>query len=352
MLKKRGLSVLLISSIRKKVSMKYQTLFKRTLGMSFIIALFMGCSAPAVQAPTLMSPTSIPTVEVTPFPTQTAKPTMEKIWETNGNPNAFDLPTELALDAQGNIYVIDGGNQRVQKFDQDGNFLLMWGSQGNGDGQFLFHVPPAHYGSLTIDKDGYVYVTDHFNRVQKFDSNGKFVMKFGETGYPNGEFYNLYGIAVDDQGNIYTTDWTKYEIQKFDGEGKFLQKWEVPSCQLGATSFPQNLVIDGQGQLYVTNDGGNCIQKFDTQGNLLQQWGGTGRGNGQFDKLLSLALDTHGNIYVTDNGNNRIQKFDPDGNFLVSYGPFDYPVGIAVDSEGYVYAVEIVLGRLQKLRLQ
>jgi DNA-binding beta-propeller fold protein YncE len=335
--------------------MKYQILFKRILGIGLILVLLTGCSAPATQAPTPVPPTSSPTVEVTLSPTVPARSTlspMEKIWETNGDPNAFNRPTELALDGQGNIYVIDGGNQRVQKFDKDGNFLLAWGEPGAGEGQFLFSVPPAHYGSITVDKDGYVYVTDHHNRVQKFDGNGNFLMKFGETGYGDGEFAALYGIAVDDEENIYTTDWTKYEIQKFDSEGKFLQKWEVPSCQPGGTATPHNLVMGGQGQLYVTNRTGNCVQKFDGEGNLLQQWGEMGEAAAQFNKVLSMALDPDGNIYVIDNENGRIQKFDPNGNFLAAYGPFDYPAGIAVDPEGYVYVVEIVLGRLQKLRLQ
>ena len=326
--------------------------FFKTLSILTAIELFItACGAPATQLPTPIPPTSISTNVVMPSPTSPSKLTMEKIWSTTGSPNTFYRPTELSLDLQGNIYVIDGGNQRVQKLDKNGKFVLMWGSQGSKDGQFLFHVPPAHYGSLTVDKDGYVYVTDRFNRVQKFDSNGNFRMKFGETGYGNGEFASLYGIAVDDQGNIYTTDWIRYQIQKFSSQGEFLQNWEVPSCQLGATSFPSNLVLDRQGQIYVTNDGGDCIQKFDTQGNLLQQWGELGSANGQFDKPLSIALDAQGNIYVTDNGNGRIQKFDSNGKFMAAYGPFDYPVGIAVDHAGYLYIVEIVLGRLQKIQL-
>src|SRR5688572_22029330 len=332
--------------------MKYQILLKRILEIGLVLVLLTGCSAPAMQAATLVPPTPSLTAEVTPSPTQTAEPTMEQLWETNGSPNAFHLPTELALDSQGNSYVIDGGNHRVQKFDRDGNFLLMWGDSGAGDGQFMFQASPAHYGSITVDKDGYVYVTDHHNRVQKFDTNGTFLMKFGETGYGDGQFAALYGIAVDDQGNIYTTDLTKYEIQKFDSEGRFVQKWEVPSCKPGGVSVPHNVVVDSQGQIYIPNGDGNCIQKFDNEGNLLQQWGEMGEADGQLRKPISVALDAQGNIYVSENRNSRIQKFDSNGNFLAVYGPFDYPVGIAVDQEGYVYVVEIVVGRLQKLLLQ
>lgn len=332
--------------------MKGSFVSKAVFCVGTILMLLVACTAPATQAPTLVPPTSSPTVAVTPLPTQPAAPKMENIWETIGSPNTFYRPTELALDSQDNIYIIDGGNQRVQKFDKDGNFLLTWGGPGAGDGQFLFHVPPAHYGSITVDKDGYVYVADHHNRIQKFDSNGNFLMKFGDTGYPDGEFYTLYGVATDEEGNIYTTDGTKYEIQKFSKQGEFLHKWEVPSCNPGGISSPYNLVVNGQEQVYVTNQSGNCVQKFDNQGNLLQQWGDLGNAEGQFNKPLSIALDAQGNLYVSDNENSRIQKFDPDGNFLAAYGPFEYPVGIAVDSEGYVYLVEIVFGRLQKLRLQ
>jgi tripartite motif-containing protein 71 len=330
--------------------MKYQNLLKRMLDVGLVFVLLTGCGVPATQLPTSIPPT--PTVAMTLSPTPPPKLTIEKIWDTNGSPNVFYRPTELALDSQGNIYVIDGGNHRVQKYDKDGNFILMWGSIGAGDGQFLFHAAPAHYGSIAVDKDDYVYVTDHHNRVQKFDSNGNFLMKFGETGYGDGEFAILYGVAVDDEGNIYTTDWSEYEIQKFNSEGEFLQKWEVPSCKPGGTSFPHNLVVDSQGQIYVPNANGNCIQKFDNEGNLLKQWGELGIDDGQFNQPLNIALDAQGNIYVSDNENGRIQKFDSNGNFLAGYGPFDYPVGIAIDEEGYLYVVEIVLGRFQKLRLQ
>ncbi len=318
--------------------MKYQTLLKRILGIGLVFVLLPGCSALGTPSPTL--------------PAKSTSSPMEKIWSTNGGPEIpFQLPTELALDAQGNTYVIDGGNHRVQKFDKDGNFILTWGSQGAGDGQFLFRVPPAHYGSITVDKDGYVYVTDRNNRIQKFDSSGTFLMKFGGTGYADGEFATLYGVAVDDQGNIYTADWDKHDVQKFSSEGKLLQNWEVPSCKPGGISFPHNLVVDSQGQIYIPNADGNCIQKFDNEGNLLQQWGEMGEADGQLRKPINIVLDKHGNIYVSENRNGRIQKFDPNGNFLAIYGPFDLPDGIAVDSEGYVYVIEVGSGSLKKLRL-
>jgi len=331
--------------------MKTLSVYERILGAGLIFSILSACGVPATQAPSFETPPSSP--DIAPTSTQSTGPSMETVWTTTGNEDALRLPTELAVDSQGNVYVIDGGNHRVQKFDKDGNFLLAWGGLGNGDGKFLFHTnPDGYYGTITVDQNDYVYVGDRHNRIQKFDNNGNFLMKFGDTGYDEGEFAALGGVAVDAQGNIYTADWVNYEIQKFDSAGTFLQQWEVPSCKPGGVSFPHKVVLDGQGQIHIPNAGGNCIQKFDAKGTLLQQWGEGGKAEGQFDKPRSLALDAQGNIYVSDNINGRIQKFEPGGKFLAAYGPFEYPVGIAVDSEGYVYIVEVAQGRLQKLRLQ
>ena len=170
--------------------MKNSILFYYVLGVSLLFSLF-GCSAPSIQQPTLVPPAATSTVTTVP---PTVSPSMETIWKTNGSPDALKLPTELAVDSQGNVYVIDGDNHRVQKFDKDGNFVLSWGGLGAMDGKFLFHTnPDGFYGAITVDENDDVYVGDHHNRIQKFDSNGTFLMKFGGTGYDDGEFAVLGG---------------------------------------------------------------------------------------------------------------------------------------------------------------
>ena len=84
----------------------------------------------------------------------------------------FDDPQGLAVDGNGNLYVADMGNHRVQKFGPSGQFLLKWGAQGSGDGQFDF---PS---GIAVDGDGNVYVADSRNcRVQKFSPSGEFLAK-------------------------------------------------------------------------------------------------------------------------------------------------------------------------------
>ena len=129
-------------------------------------------------------------------------------------------PTDVAVDGQGNIYIIDVLNRRVHKKDKDNNILLLFGSEGNGDGQFCF---PR---SIALDSEGKIYVTDGItNRVQKFDIDGSFILKWGEAGTGDGEFDMPGGIAVSSSGRVYIADMYNSRIQVFDQDGNFLFKF-------------------------------------------------------------------------------------------------------------------------------
>src|SRR5207248_6085979 len=93
-------------------------------------------------------------------------------------PNNFNLPTDIAFAANGDLYVTDGyGSARVVKYSRDGKYLSQWGTRGKGPGEFgLPH-------NLVIDSEGKVYVTDRDNqRIEVFDANGKFLSQWTGTG--------------------------------------------------------------------------------------------------------------------------------------------------------------------------
>ena len=129
-------------------------------------------------------------------------------------------PSGVVVDSSGNVYVTDTSNNRIQKFDSTGNPLMKWGSEGSGDGQFNYP-----YG-IAIDNEGNIYVADSNNhRIQKFDSEGNFLMRWGSEGTGDGQFRWFCGIAISGSGDVYVADSENNRIQKFDSEGKFLTKW-------------------------------------------------------------------------------------------------------------------------------
>jgi DNA-binding beta-propeller fold protein YncE len=220
----------------------------------------------------------------------------------------FDEPLGLATDASGNLYVSDLGNGRIQKFDSSGTFLLQWGSPGSGDGEFTSPI------GVAIDDAGNVYVADSDNfsahyRIQKFDSSGNFLLKWGSSGSGDGQFDGLQGIAVDPSGNVYVADLWNHRIQKFDANGNFLTKWGSPGSGDGQFVLPRGLATDSSGNLYVADFGNDRIQQFDANGTLLAKWGTLGGGSGQFNGPGWVAVAGSGNVYVADQYNSRIQLF-------------------------------------------
>ncbi len=143
---------------------------------------------------------------------------MTRQWgEFGDKPGQFKFPAMIASDKSSNIYVVDQNNHRIQKFDSDGNFILMWGKPGSGPGEFNFP-----YG-IAIDSKGNVFVSDmNNNRIQKFSSTGELLVFSGSYGTADGQLKYPYGIAIDEKDVLYVLDAFNYRIQKFDNDLKFL----------------------------------------------------------------------------------------------------------------------------------
>jgi tripartite motif-containing protein 71 len=263
-------------------------------------------------------------------------------WGSFGNQGGqFAYPAGIAVHGNNN-YVADFYNYHIEKFDNDGAFLLQWTAS------------PDPFG-VAVDPQGYVYVGES-SRVQKFNDSGQLVLTWGSFGTNDGQFTTPGGIALDGSGNVYVTDFVLNRVQKFDATGTFLLKWGTTGSSDGQFKAPLGIAIDGSGNVYVADTGNDRIQKFDDSGTLLTQWGSLGTGDGQFDLSESfVAVDAGGNVYVTDSDNDRIQKFDGNGTFLTKWGSrgtgdgqFQTPKGIAVDATGNVYIADSGNYRVQK----
>ena len=180
----------------------------------------------------------------------------------------------------GEVYVVDYMNIRIQKFDSNGDFITKWGSEGEGDGEF--GVP---HGIAVHPSSGNVYVVDMNNcNVQIFDSEGNFLSKWGSQGEGDGQFLHPHSIALDSEGNVYVTDMANYNVQKFDGKGNFLLKWGEEGTGDVQFKAPEGLAIDSSDNVYVADTETANIQKFDSEGNLLLKWGSEGSQEGRMEE--------------------------------------------------------------------
>ena len=175
-------------------------------------------SAPAAATPASNTPTVSP-----PAVTLTASP-VEVIWQTNGDLDApLTDPFQLAIDPDGNLWVADGQSSRFLIFAPDGTFLETWGTPGSGDGQFNFVSEQSDpTGAVAFDLAGNLYVLDPGNhRVQKFASDRTFLTSWGSEGNGDGQFGHPYDIATDADGRVYVIDDVRDDIQVFASDGRY-----------------------------------------------------------------------------------------------------------------------------------
>lgn len=214
--------------------------------------------------------------------------------------HAFQFPQGVAVDPWGDVYVSEiGYNHRVEKFDSSGSFLGQWGGYGHGDGQF------DQPRDLAVGPSGSVYVTDSYNhRVQRFDTTGRFFGKWGSYGPGEGQFEYPSGVAVDSSGDVYVAD-RGGRVKKFDWIG-------VPRTVGGPWGGPGTgyfVAVDAFDNVYTTYEYDHSVKKLRSTGGMLGQWGSEGTGTGQFLTPAGVAVDASGSVYVADYGNHCVQKF-------------------------------------------
>jgi sugar lactone lactonase YvrE len=139
------------------------------------------------------------------YDADTLKP-LRKIGTTGHNheltsPGDFAKPSGVAVDKEGNVYVADTLNNRIEMFDADGNFIRTFGKNGDGPGYF------ARPKGVALDSDGHIWVADGVqDRIQVFTKEGQLLIAFGGHGPLPGQFQGLVNIAIDKQDRVFTTE--------------------------------------------------------------------------------------------------------------------------------------------------
>ena len=138
-------------------------------------------------------------------------------------PGDFSKPTDVAVDQDGNLYVCDTLNNRIEIFDADGKFMSTFGKAGDGPGYF------ARPKGVAIDSDGHIWVADGMqDRVQVFNKEGQLLISFGGHGLLPGQFQGLVGITADKNNRVFTSEMFPGRVQQFryvtDSEAEQLKK--------------------------------------------------------------------------------------------------------------------------------
>ncbi len=201
-----------------------------------------------------------------------------------------------------------------------------FGSQGQAAGQF------NGASAAAVDSQGNLYIADTLNhRIEVLSSDGKPIRTIGAFGSGNGQFFEPRGVAVDSNGNLYVADTWNARVVKFDSSGKFLKSWGAGKQDFGGgrrasptdgsaaenqaqpLGFfgPRGIAVDSQGNVYLADTGNKRIVVTDSEGNYRYQWGAFGSAAGQFSEPIGVAVDDN-NVYVADTWNGRVQAFARD----------------------------------------
>lgn len=219
---------------------------------------------------------------------------------------AAGKPTGLGVGPDGRVYAADTHYARVMVFEPDGRLVAQFGSRGEGPGQFLMPTDVA------VDRAGFIYVSEYGgnDRISKFAGDFGFVLSFGHPGSGPGEFQRPQALEVAADGTLWVADSCNHRVCHYTSEGEYLSSCGESGAESGKLRFPYGLALLADGTLVVAEYGSNRLQRFDLTGRPLGTWGRAGRRPGDLAYPWAVAADVDDRMYVVDSGNNRIQIVD------------------------------------------
>ncbi len=327
--------------------------------------------------------------------TQQDKPATEKKWIvttiagdgaaslTNGPVLSanFHFPFDVAVSAEGIIYVTDVQNHCIRKIANGEVTTLAGGALGIQNGQ----GPSAQFKypfSITMDAAGNIYTTDVSDpRIRKINAAGVVTTYAGseKDGFADGNadsarFGEEAGIAADTDGNIYVADPQNNRIRKITHSGKVITLAGTGAAGFregdGKTAqfnFPSGIALDKTGNIYVADAANYRIRKINSAGLVTTYAGGDlssivdgAPGTARFSYPTDIVAESIGNLYVLDI--DRIRKISPDGfvstiagdgnGFMDGDGgtaKFFTPTGLGIDAMGNIYVADTDNNRIRKL---
>jgi len=264
-------------------------------------------------------------------------------------------PRGISIAPDGTIYVADSVNHRIQQFSQTGELINSWGDFANvleGDAPGgTFNEP----WDVAVSQDGSIFVADTFNhRVQKFNNQGEFIKAWGvfAQGTSPDSFWGPRGIAVGPDGNVYITDTGNKRVVVFDQNLDFISQFGGGGFEAGEFDEPVGIDVNDSGLIYVADTWNRRVQVFSGNENMteftqisefdVEAWFGQ-----SIDNKPYISVRNDGNILVSDPELGRILEFSPDGSFIrglqdISISPemMSRPYGLDFDTNGNLWVTD------------
>ena len=238
--------------------------------------------------------------------------------DAQGQPIAGGWLHSGEVDWEGNVWVVERDNHRILKLNPMlDRVVLQLGTTGvAGNGERHFSRPSG----ISVLRSGRLIVTDGYgnNRVVMYASDGTFIKQIGmgsggpeDRGTGPGEFHLPHQAAVDASDNIFVIDRENRRVQVFDENLTYIREfsndgwnpWDIAISRRGDDGFG-----------YVADHAGERVHKISLEdGTILATWGRPGRGPGEFDWVHGMAVDSEGAVYAADTYGQRVQKFVPAG---------------------------------------
>lgn len=222
-------------------------------------------------------------------------------------------PVGISFSHDGLVIVCDTHYYQVLFYRPNGELVeerTIGGKNGRGPGEFGFITDAAQ------DSKGNYYIGEYgdYDRIQKFDPQGKYLTEFGSHGTEPEEFLRPQCLTIDRDDQLWVADISNHRVQVFDvsrTEPKLVRVWGSQGAAPGEFSYPNSIWVDDErDQVLVCDMGNHRIQVFTKLGEYLGSWGGPGRLPGEMYQPWAHVRDSHGSVHVIDTYNHRVQRFD------------------------------------------
>ncbi len=301
-------------------------------------------------------------------------------------------PYGVAVDQNGHLFIADTSNQRIRQVDLFTKLITTVAGIGTagygGDGGLATAAGVNYPYGVAVDQSGDLFIADGGNnRVREVNASTKLITTVagngtagysGDGGQATAAGINApYGVAVDQSGHLFIADTFNDRIREVNlaqglistaaGNGIASYSGDNGQATAAVASYPLSVAIDGSGHLFIADTGNNVVREVNLATGIIATVAGNGTYGYNGDNCLAtaaelaspqgIAVDQSGHLFIADTGNQRIREVNLAtglittlaGNGITGYGgdaglatvaELDNPMGIAVDNNGHLFIAD------------